>query len=80
MDSNFQNNHKVHGQIHQQSKNFKQQLSLQSQNKKSNIYIIDFAQKQKLDFEITKKLDLLSKADLKQQIQKFMDFSGASHN
>ena len=38
----------------------------QSQNKKSNIYIIDFAQKQKLDFEITKKLDLLNKADLKQ--------------
>ena len=45
IDSLFQNNQKVHGQIHQQSKTFKQQPSLQSQNKKSNIYIIDFAQK-----------------------------------
>ena len=80
IDSNFQSNQKVHGLLHQQSKNFKQQPSLQSQNKKSNIYIIDFSQKQKLDFEITKKLDLLSKADLKQQIQKFMEFSGTSHN
>mgnify|MGYP006098837283 FL=1 len=37
----------------------------QDQTKKSNIYIVDFSKKQNIDFEITKKIDLLNKADLK---------------
>ena len=43
----------------------------QEQTKKSNVYIVDFSKKQNIDFEITKKIDLLNKADLKLQIQKF---------
>ena len=37
----------------------------QEQTKKSNVYIVDFSKKQNIDFEITKKIDLLNKADLK---------------